>query len=235
MIKLKSLVLFASVILLPPGCSREEAVSTDIDTGSADNATAQVAPGALVPESLPGEDLTGNKGRVVSTLDVPGYSYVEVESNGQTIWIAGSPVKLTAGEIINWDQSTVMRNFHSKTLNRTFAEVIFVSRIGTSSSLTAEALPAARPVATAPKIQVPKSQTLAKGSVVSVQNAANYTYLEIKTAADNVIWLAAPETPVNVDDTVAWQGGSLMRNFKSSTLDKTFPEIYFVTAVQINN
>lgn len=235
MIKLNSLVLFASVILSIVGCSNEETVSTGISTDAAGNATAQVAPGASTTASQQDVDLTGNRGRVLSTLDVPGYSYIEVENNSGTLWIASSPVKLTAGEIIDWDQSTLMRNFYSKTLERTFDEVIFVSRVGTSSSRTADATPAIHPVMPATKVQIPKFQSSEQGSVVSVQNAANYTYLEIQTADNNVIWVAAPETPVNVSDTVSWQPGSLMRDFKSSTLGKTFPEIYFVSAVQVIN
>ena len=39
----------------------------------------------------------------------------------------------------------------------------------------------------------------------------------------------------SVDDTIEWQSGSLMTNFTSSSLGKTFPEIYFVTAVQVRN
>ncbi|MDK1023870.1 MAG: hypothetical protein QGD92_06515 [Gammaproteobacteria bacterium] len=89
--------------------------------------------------------------------------------------------------------------------------------------------------ATRPPITAPKRQASIQGLVVSVQNAANYSYLEIKTADDNLLWLAAPETPVHVNDTVSWQRGSLMRNFTSSALGRTFPEIYFVTAVQVEN
>lgn len=226
MIKSSPLILLASVLLLLTGCSNEETVNT----GTTDDAISQVAPTAPAVASQQIADFSGNRGRVLSTIDVPGYSYIEVETNGRSLWIAGNPVKVTEGEIIGWDGSTVMKNFHSKTLGRTFAEVIFVNRIHTASSQAAGAMPAARPPITAPR-----RQTTTQGQVVSVQNAANYSYLQIKTADDNLLWLAAPETPVNVDDTVSWQGGSLMRDFTSSTLGRTFPEIYFVTAVQVKN
>jgi len=235
MIKINPLVLFASLVLSLVGCTKEEPSSTAMNAGTAESATAQVAPAAPVPATQADADLTGNQGRVLSSSNVPGYTYIEVENNGRTIWIAGNPVKVTEGEIINWDQSTVMRNFYSRTLDRTFEEVIFVSRIGTSTSPSVGAMPATLPVTPAPGIEIPKTQVSAQGAVVSVQNAANYTYLEVRTKDNSVVWLAAPETPVNVNDSVSWPRGSLMRNFKSSTLGKTFPEIYFVAAVQVNN
>jgi hypothetical protein len=36
-----------------------------------------------------------------------------------------------------------------------------------------------------------------------------------------------------VGDRVSWQGGSMMTNFKSNSLDKTFPEILFVQSVSV--
>ena len=225
-------VLFASLTLLVIGCSNEETAKTSLDSRFTDDTTSQVAPMAPKPAGRPGANVAGNTGRVLSTLDVPGYTYMEIETDGKCLWIAGSPMKVKEGETVSWDTSTVMRNFYSRTLERTFDEVIFVSRVSTGTSAPASAAPVARPKRAAP---IPIVKQTSQGSVVSAQNAANYTYLEVKTADDSVIWLAAPETPVNVNDTVVWQPGSLMTNFKSSSLGKTFPEIYFVAAVQVKN
>jgi hypothetical protein len=43
-----------------------------------------------------------------------------------------------------------------------------------------------------------------------------------------LVWLAGPETVLGVGDVVSWQGGSLMRQFHSGTLNRTFTEIVFV-------
>ena len=124
----------------------------------------------------------------------------------------------------------VMKNFTSKTLGRTFDEVLFVSEITTPSSRAAASLPTKHPM-----ISPQTQQVSSQGSVVSVQNAANYTYLQIRTTDNQELWLAAPETLVNANDVIEWQAGALMRNFNSKSLGKTFPEIYFVTAVQVKN
>lgn len=78
-------------------------------------------------------ELTGNRGQVLSSIQVTGYTYIEVRTDGRTLWLAGDQVEVVEGEVITWDQSTVMRNFQSKTLNRTFDEVIFVSAVHRST------------------------------------------------------------------------------------------------------
>lgn len=240
MIKSNPFVLFTSISLLLIGCSNEESAKEGLNTGTDSAATGMVQQ----------TDMTGSTGRVLSSVEVPGYTYIEVDINGRTTWIAGTPVEVVEGDTISWVPSTVMTNFYSKTLDRTFDEVIFVAGIGPSTAGVAStdphamphgmpstmphAMPSSMPSA-ASMVAATPGQDLAQGVVVSTQNAANYTYLEVQMADEKLIWLAAPETPISVDDTIEWQSGSLMTNFTSSSLGKTFPEIYFVTAVQVRN
>ena len=226
MIKLSFIAPIVALLLILAGCGE----STSTDNQSAEASSADVEKTA---------DLVGNRGRVITSLDVPGYSYLEVENATGTTWLAGNPVKVAVGDIVSWDVSTVMTNFHSKSLNRTFAEVIFVGGINTGEVQTTGGLPASHPPTFSPPpapaaaaASVPAGAVSAtKGLVISAEIAAGYSYLEVKTADDKTIWLAAPQSQVKADDSVAWQGGSLMQNFTSSTLGKTFPEIYFVSAI----
>jgi len=164
-------------------------------------------------------DLSGNRGQVLSSIQVPGYTYIEVRNNGRNVWLAGNPVEVAEGEVISWGQSAVMRNFKSSALDRTFEEVVFVSAIYQGT----DAAPAAASVA-------PREQS--NGIVRSTENAAGYTYIELETDAGAVVWLAARETELVVGQRIAWQGGSKMVNFSSPTLGKTFPEILFVSSVK---
>ena len=113
----------------------------------------------------------------------------------------------------------VMQDFHSNALNRTFDELVFVSAVrqGTDAAPTVAQLQ-------------PQPNS---GTVRSTENAGGYTYIELETDAGNTLWLAAPQTEVAVADRVAWQGGSVMVNFESRSLGKTFPEILFVGGVSI--
>lgn len=79
------------------------------------------APGANKP--LP------NKGKVVSTIDTGMYTYIELSRGGkETVWIAVTQMPVKKGDTVAYDEGAVMTNFYSKTLNRTFPQVIFVGR-----------------------------------------------------------------------------------------------------------
>ena len=69
------------------------------------------------------------KGRVLSVIDVPQYTYLEVTQNKKTFWIAGPTVAAKKGDVIRFDVGMVMRNFHSKTLNRDFPSISFVNQV----------------------------------------------------------------------------------------------------------
>jgi hypothetical protein len=163
------------------------------------------------------EELTGNTGQVLSVVQVPGYTYIEVRNNGRNLWLAGNPVEVSEGAVISWSDSAMMRNFQSKALNRTFDELMFVSAIYTGANA------APQPAASGNS-----------GVVKSAENAAGYTYIECETDAGQVVWLATPETSMEVGSRVSWQGGSKMTNFSSTSLDRTFDEILFVQGISVS-
>ena len=66
------------------------------------------------------------------------------------------------------------------------------------------------------------------GEVLEALDAGTYTYLKIKTA-DGEIWAAVPATPAKVGDKVALAGAMEMKNFKSKTLKRDFPSVWFGT------
>ena len=68
-----------------------------------------------------------NEGKVVSFIDTTGYTYMELENGGNTFWIAAPTTKVNKGDHIRFVQSMTMTNFTSKTLNRTFGTLIFVT------------------------------------------------------------------------------------------------------------
>jgi hypothetical protein len=68
-----------------------------------------------------------NEGRVVATLDAPGYTYMELENSGKRFWIAAPTTRVKVGDRVQFVQSMVMNNFASSTLNRKFDRIIFVT------------------------------------------------------------------------------------------------------------
>ncbi len=202
------------------GCSDNDAAKKETAAASAEKVVAPVAAAKLGP----------NEGRVTHTVDAGGYTYVEVDQNGKTLWLAGPQSNLPQGSKISWGQGAVMSNFTSKTLNRTFNEIMFVSAFTGGQ-------PAAMPANHPPMQQVaaPSAANVQnRGKVLSVQNSAGYSYLEVSTATGNK-WVAAPSAPIQAGQTVTWSGASLMRNFTSSSLGQTFDEILFAGSVSAVN
>lgn len=73
------------------------------------------------------QKLPDDEGVVVSTLDTAGYTYMELENGGKRFWIAAPTTKVKVGDHIRFVENMRMHNFTSKTLNRTFNQLIFVT------------------------------------------------------------------------------------------------------------
>lgn len=73
------------------------------------------------------EKLPDDEGIVVSMLDTAGYTYMELENGGKRFWIAAPTTKVKVGDHIRFVENMRMHNFTSKTLNRTFNQLIFVT------------------------------------------------------------------------------------------------------------
>ncbi len=67
--------------------------------------------------------------KVVDFTNVPNYTYIQVNENGNEFWIAGPQTKVEKGETIYYSNGMEMKNFHSNTLNKTFDVIYFVQDI----------------------------------------------------------------------------------------------------------
>ncbi len=79
----------------------------------------------LAPQTPQASVVPAHKGRVVSTVDGAGYTYIEVEENGKKLWVAVMQTKVKQGDMVEFPDLPPMENFHSNTLNRTFERIIF--------------------------------------------------------------------------------------------------------------
>lgn len=77
--------------------------------------------------SAKAEKLPSDEGIVVSVLDTTGYTYMELENGSKRFWIAAPTTKVNVGDHIRFVENMSMHNFTSKTLNRTFDRLIFVT------------------------------------------------------------------------------------------------------------
>lgn len=67
------------------------------------------------------------------------------------------------------------------------------------------------------------------GKVVETQDVSPYTYIRLKDEAGNETWAAVPQTQLEIGEEIALQGGVVMSNFTSKTLNRTFESIIFAS------
>ncbi len=129
--------------------------------------------------------------KILETMDSGGYTYMQVENNGKSDWVAIPKSSVKKGAEVQFYQGMVMKNFTSKTLNRTFATIIFspglVNRGGASTHSkfhkTEESFAGA---VDAEKKEMPAPQTTQQNSGGSLAAIVPFEALEIeKAAAEN--------------------------------------------------
>lgn len=67
--------------------------------------------------------------KVLKVTHAAGYTYLEVDMNGKTTWVAASPANVKTGDTVAWSGGAVMHNFTSKSMRKTFEEIIFVNTV----------------------------------------------------------------------------------------------------------
>lgn len=70
-----------------------------------------------------------NQGKVLEVIDTSMYTYLQVSGAKGQVWIAASKTTVAKGDTIGYGAGSVMTNFHSKSLNRTFESIIFTDKV----------------------------------------------------------------------------------------------------------
>lgn len=66
-------------------------------------------------------------GKVLDTIDVASYTYVQFAHGSSSQWLATNKTDVKKGDVVSFANAQSMHNFHSKSLNRTFDQIYFVS------------------------------------------------------------------------------------------------------------
>jgi hypothetical protein len=71
-------------------------------------------------------------GTVAETMESGGYVYIRLEE--QELWIATTPFAVSKGDRVQYSGGMEMNDFHSKSLDRSFDSILFVSQAGVVSN-----------------------------------------------------------------------------------------------------
>jgi len=82
-----------------------------------------------------------HKVTVKEVVQATSYTYLNVEENNESFWIAVNRSEYTEGVVLYYDEGLEMNNFESKDLQRTFETVYFVQGISDQPTLPGEQQP----------------------------------------------------------------------------------------------
>ena len=82
-------------------------------------------------------------GKVLETMDAGGYTYLNVATDAGEKWIAVNQTPVEVGEDVTFMDGMVMQNFFSKSLDRTFPEIVFSSGLVGKGAMPPPGTPAA--------------------------------------------------------------------------------------------
>ncbi len=67
-------------------------------------------------------------GRVGDVIQTRAYTYIRVDESGNQIWVAAPKMSARQGQRLQFSRGLLMESFHSNSLNRDFAEILFVEK-----------------------------------------------------------------------------------------------------------
>ena len=85
-------------------------------------------------------------GMVLETMEGGGYTYMKLDQEGKMVWIAVQRANVAVGDKVEYVEQMRMPNFTSKTLKKSFDEIVFASLHGEHATVS--------PVQAVPEIAV---------------------------------------------------------------------------------
>ena len=79
--------------------------------------------------------------KVTKTMSSGGYTYMKVQEGNNNYWIAMTQRDAKVGQSVKFSEQGWMKNFKSKTLNRTFDNILFASDVTSQKTKLADIKP----------------------------------------------------------------------------------------------
>ncbi|MCB0749910.1 MAG: DNA-binding protein [Ignavibacteriae bacterium] len=228
----KHILIFFAALLLIWGCSNDK------------KETEETVPAGM------------NKITVAEHMNGGGYTFIKGEDGGKETWIAIREMPVETGETYYFKDAMEMKNFESKSLNKTFASILFVSEVTKNAEAPKTAMPGmvspdghTKPKVEAADIKVTpledgltveavnKDKVNLAGKTVKVKGVVtkynggimnrNWIHLQDGTKfGESVDITVTSDQPVKVGDTIVIEG--------TVALDKDFGAGYFYDVIVEN-
>lgn len=130
-------------------------------------------------------------GEVLEIKEVDAYTYLRLKTNQGETWAAVNKAPVKKGALVTINNVSVMSNFESKTLNKTFPSILFGNLAGTG--------------ATDPHSGMAKKPDLGPIKVAKATGANAYTVAEVITNVDKL-----KDKPVRIQGKVVKYNAGIM-------------------------
>ncbi|MCF6280980.1 MAG: hypothetical protein L3J28_02030 [Candidatus Polarisedimenticolaceae bacterium] len=169
-----------------------------------------------------------NQGKALEVFQAGEYTYINIEKEEGSEWIAVATLNASKGDIIKYSKGSLMSNFHSKSLDRTFPEILFSG----AADFVSGKHPSMAETASILNISGDTTELSNQGKVLSTIPTSMYTYIEVShDGAER--WLAVPSVELKVGDEIQYGDGAAMADFYSKSLDRKFSTVFFISKVVI--
>ena len=119
---------FGLIMALQSGCA---------GTATVTQPEARTAPkqleGAKQPVNMGPPETPPLAGKVVETMNSGGYTYISLEKDGKKGWVAVPATEVAVGQEVQVKPGLEMGLFSSKTLNRSFDNIVFSTGLVTEA------------------------------------------------------------------------------------------------------
>ena len=112
-----SIALLAGLTMAATVAVGEQPTSQGMQAPSASGMGQVAAPEAMV------------SGEVIETAEAGRYTYIQVDTGGEKIWVAAPNFAVAVGDSVVVPPGAPMKDYHSKTLDRSFETVYFVGLV----------------------------------------------------------------------------------------------------------
>ena len=133
MLRYRTQIIVAAMFFLigATGCKSSNQSKKTAPAQEQTAATQIQAPAAQEPAALPQSNPSTSaiKGKVLETMNAGTYTYLQIDTPQGPVWVAMPQTKVKKGREVAVQHGMEMKNFKSKTLNRTFKSIIFSNGI----------------------------------------------------------------------------------------------------------
>ena len=119
---LTTALMLLALLVVVSACGEKATTTTNENLAAANTEAAPAAASATAGDNA-------WTGEIKETMDAGGYTYVLVDTGSEKIWAAATVTKVAVGQRVTVPKGMMMKNFPSKTLDRTFDEIYFVGGI----------------------------------------------------------------------------------------------------------